>query len=203
MNIGGNNLTHGNDGDISSVNKLIDSLKFYQRSLGKLSSTLTNIEKNAVKNVTENFLNQHHYFCTIWPYLSNPKKDKILDVISTGKGIIPYELIVNMESFFITPDQDFWENTEFFSELKLSAVNDEDYEQSKYLYQTLKMRNLGDLNDLNAQDVILLTEIIESRFQAMQDAYGFNPRKCNSDSCRSGCIEREMSKIILALPTKY
>ena len=131
------------------------------------------------------------------------KKDKILDIISTGKVIIPYELIVNMESFFITPDQDFWENTEFFSELKLSAVNDEDYEQSKYLYQTLKMRNLGDLNDLNAQDVILLTEIIESRFQAMQDAYGFNPRKCNSDSCRSGCIEREMSKIILALPTKY
>ena len=66
------------------------------------------------------------------------------------------------------------------------------------------MRNLGDLNDLyNAQDVILLTEIIESRFQAMQDTYGFNPRKCNSASSMSSCIEREMSKIILALPTKY
>ena len=89
------------------------------------------------------------------------KKDKILDIISTGKVIIPYELIVNMESFFITPDQDFWEKTEFFSKLKLSAVNDEDYEQWKYLYQTLKMKNLGDLNDLyNAQDMILLTEII-------------------------------------------
>ena len=66
------------------------------------------------------------------------------------------------------------------------------------------MRNLGDLNDLyNAQDVILLTEIIESRFQAMQNAYGFNPRKCNSASSMSGCIEREMSKVILTLPTKY
>ena len=66
------------------------------------------------------------------------------------------------------------------------------------------MRNLGDLNDLyDAQDVILLTEIIESRFQAMQNAYGFNLRKCNSASSISGCIEREMSKIILALPTKY
>ena len=74
--IGGNNLTHGNGGDISSVIKLINSSKFYQRSLGKLSSTLTNIEKNAVKNVTENFLNQHHHFCTIWPYLSNQKKIK-------------------------------------------------------------------------------------------------------------------------------
>ena len=68
----------------------------------------------------------------------------------------------------------------------------------------LKMRNLGDLNDLcNSQHVILLSEIIESRFQAMQNTYGFNPGKCNSASSISGCIEREMSKIILALLTKY
>ena len=66
------------------------------------------------------------------------------------------------------------------------------------------MRNFGDLNDLyNTQDVILLTEITESWFHAMQNTYGFNPRKCNSASSMSGCIEREMSKIILALPTRY
>ena len=72
------------------------------------------------------------------------------------------------------------------------------------MYQTLKIRNLGDLNGLyNTQDVILLTVITESRFEAMKNIYGFNPRKCNSASSMSGCIEREMSKIILALPTKY
>ena len=66
------------------------------------------------------------------------------------------------------------------------------------------MRNLGDLNDwYNKQNVILLCEIIENRFQAMQDTYGFNHRRCNSASSMSGCIERKMSKIILALPTKY
>ena len=37
----------------------------------------------------------------------------------------------------------------------------------------------------------------------MQDTDGFNPRKCNSASPMSGCIEREMSRIILALPAKY
>ena len=132
------------------------------------------------------------------------KKEKILEIISEGKGIIPYEIIVDMESFFIKPENDFWEKTRFCSESKQSAVNDEDYENCKYLYQTLKMRNLGDLNDsYNTQDVILLTEIVESRFQAMQNTYGFNPRKCNSTNSMSGCIEREMSKIILALPTKY
>ena len=62
------------------------------------------------------------------------------------------------------------------------------------------MRNLGDLNDLyNVQDVISLCEIIENRFQAMQDTYGFNPKKCNSASSMSGCIEIEISKIKLAL----
>ena len=66
------------------------------------------------------------------------------------------------------------------------------------------MRNLGDLNDSdNTQDIILLTEIIESRFQAMQNTYGFNPRRCNLASSMSSCIEREMSKVILALPAKY
>ena len=109
-----------------------------------------------------------------------------------------------MQCFFIKPENGFWEKTEFFSELKQSAVNDEDYENSKYLYQTLKMRDLGDLNDLyNTQDVILIREIIENRFQAMQDTYVFSPTRCNSASSMSGCIEREMSKITLALPTIY
>ena len=72
-----------------------------------------------------------------------------------------------------------------------------------YIYKkTLKMRNLGDMNDLyNTQDVILLREIIENRFQLMRDKYGLNPRKCNSASSLSGSIERDLSKVIIALPT--
>ena len=132
------------------------------------------------------------------------RKGKILEIISEGKGIIPYKFIFDMESFFIKTENEFWEKTEFFNELKQSSVNDEDYGNSKYLYQTLKMRNLGDLNDLyNTQDIILLTEKIESRFEAMKNTYGLNPRKCNSASSMSSCIEREMSKIILALSAKY
>ena len=126
---------------------MIDSLKFYQKILGELSSTLTVEEKIAVKKLTEKILNEHFYFWTVWPYLSFKKKEKILRIISEGKGIIPYEIIVDMELFFIKPENDFWEKGEFFSELKESTVNDEDYKNSKYLYQTLKMRNLGDLYD--------------------------------------------------------
>ena len=129
------------------------------------------------------------------------KKDKILEIIS--EGIIPYEIIVDMESFFIKPENKFLGKTEFFSQLKQSAINDEDYENSKYLYQTLKMRNLRDLNDLyNTQDVILLTEIFESRFEAMKNTYDFNPRKYNSASSMNGCIvlKEKCQKLFLVCP---
>ena len=58
------------------------------------------------------------------------------------------------------------------------------------------------MNDLyTVEDVILFCEIAENRFQFMHDQYGFNPRKCNSASTLSSCIEREMSCVIIALRT--
>ena len=66
------------------------------------------------------------------------------------------------------------------------------------------MRNLGDMNDLyNMQDVILLCEIIENRFEKMNKKFGFNPRKCYSTSTLNGCVQRNQSKVILTLPTNY
>ena len=74
----------------------------------------------------------------------------------------------------------------------------------KYLYETLKMRNLGDMNDLyNTQDVILLCEVIENRFEQMHEKFVYNPRKCNSASTLSGCIQGDLSKVIITLPTNY
>ena len=65
------------------------------------------------------------------------------------------------------------------------------------------MRDLSDLNDLyNAQDVIILLEIIENRFQKMQDKTGYNPRIINSASKLSGCIQREKSKIYIYILNK-
>ena len=58
------------------------------------------------------------------------------------------------------------------------------------------------MNDLcNAQDVILLCEIIVNRFQTMFKRLGYNPKKQNSVSKLRGCIQKEQSKVILSLPT--
>ena len=87
-------------------------------------------------------------------------------------------------------------------DLKQKAVSDKEYENSKSLYLTLKIRNLNDMNDLyNPQDRTLLCEFIENRFKLMCNTYDFNARKCNSASTLSGCIERDLSKFIIPLPT--
>lgn len=57
------------------------------------------------------------------------------------------------------------------------------------------------MNDLNnTQDVIFSCEIIENRSELIYNAYDFNPWKCTSASTLSGCIERDLSKIIIGLP---
>ena len=202
LSAGGTNLTNLNFANIRGEIKFIDSLKYYQRSLAELTSSMDEKEIEKARVVMDSFLKNHHYFSSVWPFLSPTKKEKILKITCEGKGVIPYEIVTGINSFFLKPENDFWSKTEFYSELKQKAVGDEEYEDSKFLYQTLKMRHLGDLNDLyNAQDVTLLSKLIENRFQFMQDKYGFNPRKCNSASSLSGCIEREMSKVIIAFPT--
>ena len=56
VNVGGNRLTQANYGSINNEIKLIDSLKYYQKSLLQLSSTMTTQEKMNVKKLAENFL---------------------------------------------------------------------------------------------------------------------------------------------------
>ena len=100
LNIGGKNLTQINFSNITDEIKFIDSLKHYQKSLVELASTLTDEEKISIKKSAEQFFNQHYYFSKVWPYLNSKKKEKILGIVSEGKGVKSYELIINTDSFF-------------------------------------------------------------------------------------------------------
>ena len=71
LNFGGNNLTNINSGNIGNEIKFVDTLKYYQKSLGELASTLTENENKSVKTSVLQFLNQHHYFGEIWKFLSD------------------------------------------------------------------------------------------------------------------------------------
>ena len=188
FNMGGTNLTNVNFANISSQMKIIE--------------TANDFEKTNIRKVTQQFLENHSYFSTISQSLEEEDQNKVLDLVAEGKGVMPYEQVVDINSHLKSLDQKIFTYTEFYSSLKQSNVSISEYENAKYLYETLKMRNLGDLNDLyNAQDVILLCEIIENRFQQMHEKYGYNPRKCNSASTFSGCVQRVLSKVIITLPT--
>ena len=201
VNIGGNNLTDINYASIDNF-KFIDSIKYYQTSLGQLSETTDKNEKDKIRELTLQFLKTHDYFSTVWENLTFEQKEKILEIIVSGKGVIPYEKIETIHSLSIKPEDGiFFTKDEFFSTLKDEEVDNESYENAKKLFILLQMRNLSDLNDIyNVQDVIILLEIIENRFQIIQDKTSYNPRIINSASKLSGCIQREKSKCIIALP---
>ena len=98
--------------------------------------------------------------------LTEKQKNQVLNIIVSGKGVIPYEKIDAIDALQKEPEDGiFFSKEDFFSTLKRQADNDDDYVNSRKLFILLKMRNLSDLNNLyNAQDVILLLEIIGNRF---------------------------------------
>ena len=58
INIGGTGLTNINFASIGNI-KFIDTMKYYQTSLGNFASTLPDVEKNRVEVLTKQFLMQH------------------------------------------------------------------------------------------------------------------------------------------------
>ena len=98
VSIGGTGLTNINFASISTQVKFIDTMKYFLTSLGQLASTLDEVEKKRVEKLTIQFLKQHSYFSQVWKKLKLPKKKEILDIIVSGKGVIPYEIINSLDS---------------------------------------------------------------------------------------------------------
>ena len=111
-------------------------MKFILRSLGKLASSLDETEKKNVEKTTVQFLSYHPYFSNVWASLNIEKKKKILDVIASGKGVMPYEKINSMHSLKLRPEDGiFFTRDEFYS----TTV--------RILYAELKMRDMSNFND--------------------------------------------------------
>ena len=52
--------------------------------------------------MTKQFLSSHHYFHKVWCFFGTEQKRKVFGIIAVGKGIIPYEKIVDMNSLSLT-----------------------------------------------------------------------------------------------------
>ena len=113
INIGGKDLTDLNYASIDKF-KFVDTMKYYQTSLGKLSETLTEKEKENIAKLTIQFLLNHDYFSTVWKDLSNNQRNKIIKIVVSGKDVISYEKIETIDSLSIrTEDGIFFQKMNF------------------------------------------------------------------------------------------
>ena len=67
--------------------------------------------------------------------LNQEDQDWVLEYLSTGKGVILYQMITDFDSLGISPEkEEFFSQHLCYSSLKDSQINIEDYENVKKLY---------------------------------------------------------------------
>lgn len=84
------NLKYINFANIGDQVKFIDKMKDYQQSLSGLAVT-TSEEKSAIKTLSKKFLTEHNYFSNNWPWTDIKSWREIIELLSSGKGVIPYK----------------------------------------------------------------------------------------------------------------
>ena len=200
--IGGKNPRDINFAYISNQVQFIDTIKYFQQSLGALASSLTMSEKSAIYSECQKYLMADDRLSRTFLVLSITDRDWVLNYSSSRKGTIPYEMISDFDFLNISPDKDFFEFHQFYSNMKDTVRSEEEYENVKKLYKLMKMSNLGELNKIyNFQEIIILCELFEQRSDLLKKMFKFNQRRCSSASSFSGCVHCNKSKCCIALPT--
>ena len=96
-------------------------------------------------------------------FLTEKDEEWVLDYLSSGKGMISYQMITDFNSLEIKPEHGgFFKHSDFYSSLKERNISDEKYENVKRFFTVLRLKTLGDLNRIyNFQDTAILCEIFE------------------------------------------
>ena len=167
IKIGGSNPTNINFAMIQNQVRFIDTIKYFQQSLENLAASMTDIEKNNVRETSKRFL----AFDLI--FLDQEQQDWILDYLTSGKGIIPYQMITTVDSLETEPKNGAcFDKKDFYSTLKEKDISEEEYADVKNFFKLMKMKTLGEMNKIyNIQDALILCEIFEQRSVLLQ--------KCN------------------------
>ena len=112
INIGGKNPTSATFAIIQNQVRFIDTVKYYQQSLVSLASSMTDIERANVRKNWRKFLAKNLM------YLTNEDEQWVLDYLSSGKGMIPYQMITDLNFLKIAPKEDFFFKKRFLFRAK-------------------------------------------------------------------------------------
>ena len=78
--------------------RFVDTIKYFQQSLGSLVNSLTCKEKNVISREWENVLRNDPKLSERFLLLMEEEKKWVLNYFSSGKGTIPNELITEFDS---------------------------------------------------------------------------------------------------------
>lgn len=81
---------------------------------------MTDTERENIKRICRRFLSNKLQFLS-------EDENWILEYLASGKGMIPYQMITDFNSFEIMPKDEFFEYDDFYSCLKEKNITKEEY----------------------------------------------------------------------------
>ena len=94
-------------------------------------------------------------------------------ILLPRKGVYPYEYIDDWKRFNET---ELPSKEDFYSNLRLESIKDKDYEHAKNVWNTFKIKNLGEYQDLYVQsDTLLLSDVFETFRKTCIKEYELDP----------------------------
>ena len=160
--------------------RFIDSFRFMSTSLSELADNMFgNFNSIECKSYTENNRCEEckkliegliKKFPSIYQFC-NGNLNKF--VLLLRKGVYPYEYMDSWEKFDETalpPKKDFYSN------LNLEDISDEDYAHAQKVWDVFEINNLGEYHDLYVQsDTLLLADVCENFRNMSLEIYELDP----------------------------
>ena len=115
------------------------------------------------------------------------------------KGVYPYDY---MDSFSKFNDTQLPRREDFYSLLTDEDISDEDYKQAQDVWNTFRMKNIGEYHDLYLKsDILLLADVFENFRKTCLTYYGLDPPHYVSSPGLAWDAMLRMTKINLDLIT--
>ena len=105
ISIDGKNHTDINFANIGNHVAFIAAMKYFQQSLGTLANAMTDEERLVMKKECKKFILRDEVLSKKFSACIDEDQEWVLKYISTGKGIIPYEMITSFDSLDISLEE--------------------------------------------------------------------------------------------------
>ena len=111
------------------------------------------------------------------------------------KEIYPYKYMNSLKKF---SENKLPDKSKFFSSLKDSGINEEQYDRAVSVWKVFKIKNLGEYHDLYLKrDVLLLVDVFEKFIKTCLDYYNLDPSHYFSAPVLSFDAMLKMTKVKL------